>query len=84
MRQRQADMKADMHPQNARFTPDERRALGVLGLDGNIDRKTLRLRYTRLLRQYHPDHNGGDHGHASRLQSVVEAYQLLNKASAFA
>ena len=78
VRRRQADPK----PENARFTPAERAALEVLGLDCDIDRKALRLRYTRLLRQYHPDHNGGDHGHSARLQMVVEAYQLLRKAGA--
>lgn len=76
--------RADMRPENARFRPEERRALEVMGLGGDADRKTLRLRYTRLLRQYHPDHNGGDHGHATRLQAVVEAYQVLKKAAAFA
>lgn len=75
--------QAGMPAENARFSPDERRALEVLGLDGDIDRKALRLRYTRLLRQYHPDHNGGDHGHSVRLQGVVEAYQVLKKAAAF-
>lgn len=75
---------AGMKPENARFTPDERRALEVLGLDGDIDRKGLRTRYTRLLRQFHPDHNGGDHSYSARLQGVVEAYQLLRKAAAFA
>jgi hypothetical protein len=79
-RQRRADMK----PQNAGFNPNEKRALDMLGLDGDVDRKSLRLRYTRLLRKYHPDHNGGDHSHAARLQDVVEAYQLLKKAAAFA
>lgn len=67
-----------------RFSPDERRALDVLGLENDIDRRALRQRYTQLLRRYHPDHNGGDHGHASRLQAVVEAYALLKKAAAFA
>lgn len=76
--------REEMRPENARFTPEERRSLEVLGLGGDIDRKSLRLRYTRLLRQYHPDHNGGDHGHASRLQAVVEAYQVLKKAAALA
>lgn len=80
VRHRQAGLK----PENARFTPHERRALDVLGLDGGVDRKALRQRYARLLRQYHPDHNGGDHSHSARLQGVVEAYQLLRKASAFA
>ncbi|MFC6621716.1 DnaJ domain-containing protein [Novosphingobium panipatense] len=76
--------QADLRPENARFTPNERRALDALGLAADVDRKTLRLRYTRLLRQFHPDHNGGDHSYASRLQSVVEAYQLLIKSTAFA
>ena len=69
---------------SARFGAEERRAIEVLGLGPDADRKALRLRYTRLLRQYHPDHNGGDHSHSARLQSVVEAYQLLRKAAAFA
>lgn len=80
VKRRQADMK----PENQRFTPPERRALEVLGLDGEVDRKGLRQRYTRLLRKYHPDHNGGDRSHETRLQLVVEAYQLLRRAAAFA
>lgn len=76
--------RAEMRPENARFTPDERRALHVLGLETDVDRTGLRRRYAHLLREYHPDHNGGDHSHSSRLQGVVEAYQLLRKAVAFA
>jgi hypothetical protein len=75
--------QADMRPEYQRFTPGERRALEVLGLGADIDRKGLRQRYTRLLREYHPDHNGGDRSHEARLQIVVEAYQLLRKAAAF-
>lgn len=68
----------------ARFTPREREALGVMGLDPQADRKRLRSRYSELVRKYHPDRNGGDRSHERRLQRVVEAYQLLRKASAFA
>lgn len=78
---REAQMRAGAA---ARFTAEERQALRVLGLDLDVDAKTLRLRYTRLLRQYHPDHNGGDHGFAAKLQGVVEAYQLLRKSAAVA
>ncbi|HKT86645.1 MAG TPA: J domain-containing protein [Novosphingobium sp.] len=74
---------ADLKPETRRFTPNERRALDVLGLDGQVDRRGLRQRYTRLLRKYHPDHNGGDRSHEARLQLVVEAYQLLRQAAAF-
>lgn len=75
--------RSDFKPENLRFNPEERKAFDVLGLDGDVDTKTLRMRYTRLLRQFHPDHNGGDHSHASRLQSVVEAYQLLRNSPFF-
>ena len=68
----------------AKFTPREREALGVMGLDPQADRKRLRSRYSELVRKYHPDLNGGDRTHEGRLQSVVEAYQLLRKAAAFA
>ncbi len=65
-------------------TPDERRALEVLELPLDADRKALRSRYSDLVRRYHPDRNGGDRGFEKNLQQVVEAYQLLKKAAAFA
>jgi hypothetical protein len=67
-----------------RFTPRERAALGVMGLGAETDRHALRRRYSELVRRYHPDRNGGDRRHEAHLQSVVEAYQLLRKAAAFA
>ncbi|MCJ1960028.1 J domain-containing protein [Novosphingobium mangrovi (ex Hu et al. 2023)] len=83
VKRRRSEVQDEMRA-NARFTVAERSALKVLGLELDVDRKTMRMRYTRLLRQYHPDQNGGDHGHAEKLQKVVEAYNLLKKAAAFA
>ena len=68
----------------SRFTPQERDALGVMGLGPQTDRHELRKRYSSLVRRYHPDRNGGDRSHEAVLQRVVEAYQLLRKAGAFA
>lgn len=65
-------------------TPEERRALDALDLPLDADRRALRMRYAELVRTLHPDRNGGDRSHEARLQSVVEAYQLLRKAAAFA
>lgn len=65
-------------------TPEERRALEVLGLSIDADRKDLRSRYSELVRRYHPDRNGGDRSFETRLQGVVEAYQLLRRAAVFA
>ena len=65
------------------LTPDERRALGVLDLPLDADRRMLRMRYADLVRALHPDRNGGDRSQEQRLQLVVEGYQLLRKAAAF-
>lgn len=62
----------------------DRRALKVLGLAMDADKAALRKRYAELLQRYHPDHNGGDRSHERVLQAVIEAYQRLRKAPAFA
>lgn len=67
-----------------RFTPREREALSVMGLGCDTDRTGLRKRYSELVRRFHPDRNGGDRSQEARLQRVVEAYQVLRKAAAFA
>ena len=66
------------------LTGDERNALDVLGLGYDADRAALRRRYSELVRKYHPDRNGGDRSHEGRLQAVVEAYNRLKRAAAFA
>ena len=81
--------RARMHKPAARkdgcaVSPDERRALETLGLPLDADRKALRMRYSELVRRFHPDRNGGDRSFETRLQQVVEAYQLLRRAVAFA
>lgn len=70
--------------QSSRFTARERDALEAMGLGPETDLHGLRKRYSTLVRRYHPDRNGGDRTHEGRLQRVVEAYQLLRKAAAFA
>jgi hypothetical protein len=81
-------IRARAEPQERRdgkpVTRDERRALETLGLPVDADRRELRERYSQLVRRYHPDRNGGDRSMEQRLQQVVEAYQLLRRAVAFA
>jgi hypothetical protein len=71
-------------PVTSRFNRGERRALSVLGLGEDADRMAVRRAYSALVRRFHPDRNGGDRTHEARLQSVIEAYQLLRKAPALA
>ncbi len=74
---REAEMAFD-----GRFTPDEAKALEVMGLGTATDRTRLRRRYSELVRRYHPDRNGGDRKFEKRLTRVVEAYQTLRKSAA--
>lgn len=64
-------------------TPEERKALDVLNLPLDADRKALRRRYTELVHALHPDRNGGDRSSEKRLQAVIEAYQSLRKSVLF-
>ena len=66
------------------LSPTDRKSLKVLGLGTDADRRALRQRYAKLLRRYHPDHNGGDRGHEKALQAVIEAYTQLKSRPAFA
>ena len=68
----------------SRFSQPERRALAVLGLGEDTDRHALRSRYSKLVRRYHPDKNGGDRRHEDRLREVIEAYQSLKQSRVFA
>lgn len=68
----------------ARFTAQERHALGVLGLTDDADLHAVRKRYSGLVRRYHPDRNGGDRSHERKLGEVIAAWQSLRKARAFA
>jgi len=69
---------------SSRFSRPEQRALAVLGLGEDAELKSVRARYSQLVRRFHPDRNGGDRSHEKKLGEVIEAYQLLRKSAAFA
>jgi DnaJ-domain-containing protein 1 len=82
-RGRMADAAPRPRADGKPLTGEDRRALKILGLDQDADRKALRARYSELVRKYHPDRNGGDRSFEKKLQAVVEAYQLLRVSPAF-
>jgi hypothetical protein len=75
--------RADRGPPH-RFTPNERRALGVLGLAEDAELHAVRKSYSKLVRRFHPDRNGGDRSYEKKLGEVIEAWQTLKTAKAFA
>lgn len=76
MEERRPDLGA-----NGRFqSREDKRALTTLGLGADADRKAVRTAYSRLVRKYHPDKNGGDRAHEKALQEVIAAYTHLKAA----
>jgi len=73
-----------MRPDGGPIGDADRRALKILGLAVDADRKAIRKRYAELVRRYHPDRNGGDRSHEKALQDVISAYTHLKSAPAFA
>ena len=62
---------------------DDRKALSTLGLGYDADRRAVRSAYSRLVRKYHPDRNGGDRSHEKALQAVIDAYAHLRANAGF-
>jgi curved DNA-binding protein CbpA len=59
------------------------RALDEMGLPHAAEPKAIRERYGVLVKQYHPDSNGGDRSMEHRLAIVIRAFKAL-KASGLA
>jgi DnaJ domain len=70
--------------ETSRFSGEQRHALGILGLREDTDLHAVRRRYSELVRRYHPDRNGGDRSHESKLGAVIAAWHTLKTARAFA
>ncbi|MEY2943657.1 MAG: hypothetical protein RLY97_1671 [Pseudomonadota bacterium] len=83
IRARSRGLKPEMRSDGRVLTLDERRAFDLLKLPYDADVKLLRKQYAAMVRQYHPDKNGGDRSFETVLQRVVEAYQLLRNAEIF-
>ena len=58
----------------------EARALGVLGLAGDVSLADVRERYRKLVKRHHPDANGGCKAAEERLKTINEAYMTLVNA----
>ncbi len=55
----------------------ERRSFAVLDLDGHETGNEIKARYKALVKQLHPDANGGDRSSEDRLRQIIQAYHYL-------
>ncbi len=59
----------------------ERKALQVMGLEGTCTTEQIKTRYKALVKQHHPDANGGDRSTEDRLIEIIKAYNYLKTIS---
>lgn len=57
--------------------PAERQALATLGLRPPVSAESVKARYKELVKELHPDTNGGDDRAEERLKLVNQAYNTL-------
>lgn len=55
----------------------ERKALDVMGLAAGATLEAIKARYKELVKQHHPDANGGDRSTEDRLIEIIKAYNYL-------
>jgi hypothetical protein len=55
----------------------ERKALVVMGLGPDATLETVKAKYKMLVKQHHPDANGGDRSTEDRLIEIIKAYNYL-------
>ena len=55
----------------------ERKALQVMGLGSDATLEIVKAKYKALVKQHHPDANGGDRSTEDRLIEIIKAYNYL-------
>ncbi|MCW5704151.1 MAG: J domain-containing protein [Bradyrhizobium sp.] len=55
----------------------ERKALHVMGLAAGATLEEVKIKYKALVKQHHPDANGGDRSTEDRLIEIIKAYNYL-------
>ena len=55
----------------------ERKALQVMGLGSEATLEDVKTKYKALVKQHHPDANGGDRSTEDRLIEIIKAYNYL-------
>lgn len=65
-----------------RIPEEERKALAVLNLEGEVSLQDIKKQYKLLVKKHHPDVNRGDAHAEERFKRITEAYQDLLKLRA--
>ncbi|MBB4380263.1 J domain-containing protein [Bradyrhizobium sp. SBR1B] len=68
---------AKVKPEARKVFNAEGKALQVMGLKANATLSEIKTKYKVLVKQHHPDANGGDRSTEDRLVEIIKAYRYL-------
>jgi len=68
---------AEPKPETRKIFNAERKALQVMGLGAEATLEDVKAKYKALVKQHHPDANGGDRSTEDRLIEIIKAYNYL-------
>jgi hypothetical protein len=71
-----AEAGAQSNPRH-RPPPPQAKALALFDLSPPVSLTEVKARYKALVKQHHPDANGGDKAAEERLKLIIEAYVIL-------
>lgn len=69
--------RAESKPETRKVFNAERKALQVMGLGPEATLEDVKVKYKALVKQHHPDANGGDRSTEDRLIEIIKAYNYL-------
>jgi curved DNA-binding protein CbpA len=69
--------EADRKRETRKVFNAERKALQVMGLEADATLEVVKAKYKALVKQHHPDANGGDRSTEDRLIEIIKAYNYL-------
>lgn len=72
-----AHPQPDSKPETRKVFNAERKALQVMGLSAGATLEVVKAKYKALVKQHHPDANGGDRSTEDRLIEIIKAYNYL-------
>jgi hypothetical protein len=64
-------------PRRPHYSIATTKALTTMGLDETADAAAVKARYKQLVKQLHPDANGGDRSNEDKLRDIIRAYNFL-------
>ncbi|MEL7047838.1 MAG: DnaJ domain-containing protein [Pseudomonadota bacterium] len=77
-RAKQARQKAS--ERRRKLKPLEKKSLDALMLGENATGDEIRAQYKALVKEHHPDANGGDRRSEEKLREIIQAYNFLKQA----